>query len=137
RPLREDECMIADETEPPSPDREPQPAPGNTSDAVRAAAEDDSPAATRRPTAATGLEGGMERAVAALKPRMRGWLHAGVFPLALAGGIVLIAVSRSGAAVAACAVYAVSACLLFGTSAVYHRGTWGPRGEAVLRRLDH
>jgi hemolysin III len=34
-------------------------------------------------------------------------------------------------------VYALSACLLFGTSAVYHRGTWGPRGEAVLRRLDH
>ncbi|MFD1275381.1 hemolysin III family protein [Streptomyces kaempferi] len=79
----------------------------------------------------------MERAAAALKPRMRGWLHAGVFPLALAGGIVLIAVSRSAAAVAACSVYAVSACLLFGTSAVYHRGTWGPRGEAVLRRLDH
>lgn len=27
--------------------------------------------------------------------------------------------------------------LLFGTSAVYHRGVWGPRGEAVLRLLDH
>ncbi|OQR63138.1 DNA-binding protein [Streptomyces maremycinicus] len=68
---------------------------------------------------------------------MRGWLHAGVFPLALAGGIVLTVVSRSAAAVVACAVYALSACLLFGTSAVYHRGTWGPRAEAVLRRLDH
>ncbi|WP_405624755.1 hemolysin III family protein [Streptomyces sp. NBC_00016] len=68
---------------------------------------------------------------------MRGWLHAGVFPLALVGGIVLTAVSRSAAAVAACSVYALSACLLFGTSAVYHRGTWGPRGEAILRRLDH
>ena len=72
---------------------------------------------------AAGLEGGVERAAAALKPRMRGWLHAGVFPLALVGGIVLIAVSRSAAAVAACSVYALSACLLFGTSAVYHRGT--------------
>ncbi|MGV9703316.1 PAQR family membrane homeostasis protein TrhA [Streptomyces sp. NPDC003483] len=68
---------------------------------------------------------------------MRGWLHAGVFPLALVGGIVLIVVSRSAAAVAACSVYALSACLLFATSAVYHRGTWGPRGEAGLRRLDH
>jgi hemolysin III len=96
-----------------------------------------SPAAIDRLTAANGLEGRVERAAAALKPRMRGWLHAGVFPLALAGGIILIAVSRSGAAVAACAVYAMSACLLFGTSAVYHRGTWGRRGEAVLRRLDH
>jgi hemolysin III len=79
----------------------------------------------------------VEQAAAALKPRMRGWLHADVFPLALAGGIVLIAVSRTGAAVAARAVYAVSACLLFGTSAVYRRGTWGPCGDAVLRRLDH
>ena len=68
---------------------------------------------------------------------MRGWLHAGMFPLALAGGIVLLAFSRSASVAAACAVYAVAALLLFGTSAVYHRGTWGPRGEAVLRRLDH
>ncbi|UED88474.1 hemolysin III family protein [Streptomyces profundus] len=68
---------------------------------------------------------------------MRGWLHAGVFPLALVGGIVLIALAPSAAAVAACSLYALSACLLFGTSALYHRGTWGPRGEAVLRRLDH
>ena len=27
--------------------------------------------------------------------------------------------------------------LLFGARAVYHRGTWGPRGGGVLRRLDH
>ncbi|WP_436776477.1 PAQR family membrane homeostasis protein TrhA [Yinghuangia sp. YIM S09857] len=68
---------------------------------------------------------------------MRGWLHVGMSPLALAGGIVLVAVSRSAVAVAACSVFAVSALLLFGTSGVYHRGTWGPLGEAVLRRLDH
>ncbi|MFD0169224.1 hemolysin III family protein [Streptomyces decoyicus] len=49
----------------------------------------------------------------------------------------VIALSRSAAAVAACSVFAVSALLLFGTSGVYHRGTWGPRGEAALRRLDH
>ncbi len=79
----------------------------------------------------------MERAAAVLKPRMRGWLHAGMFPLSLAGGVVLIALSRSAAAVAACSAYALSACLLFGTSALYHRRNWGPRGEAVLRRLDH
>ncbi|MDX3311722.1 PAQR family membrane homeostasis protein TrhA [Streptomyces sp. NPDC054884] len=129
--------MIAEESEPPSRDREPQRGPGSPFDASRVAPHDDTSATTRRPTTATGLEDGMERAAAALKPRLRGWLHAGVFPVALAGGIVLLAVSRSAAAVAACAVYAVSACLLFGTSAVYHRGTWGPRGGAVLRRLDH
>ncbi|MGW0917236.1 PAQR family membrane homeostasis protein TrhA [Streptomyces sp. NPDC002784] len=129
--------MIAEDTEQPSHGREPQPGPGNSSDARRIPARDASPVAADRPTAAGGLEGGVERAAAVLKPRMRGWLHAGVFPLALVGGIVLIVVSRTGAAVAACSVYAVSACLLFGTSALYHRGTWGPRGEAVLRRLDH
>jgi hemolysin III len=75
------------------------------------------------------MEGGVECAAVALKPRMRGWLHAGVFPLSLVGGIVLIAVSRSAAAVAACSVYAVSACLLFGTSAVYPCGTWGHAGR--------
>lgn len=38
---------------------------------------------------------------------------------------------------AACSAYVASACLLFGTTALYHRGDWGPRGEVVLRRLDH
>jgi hemolysin III len=129
--------MIAEDSQPPSPGRESQPRPGATPDPLRTPAVDVPAGTTARLVAPAGLEGGMERAAAVLKPRMRGWLHAGVFPLALVGGIVLIAVSRSAAAVVACAVYALSACLLFGTSAVYHRGTWGPRGEAVLRRLDH
>ncbi|WP_026251267.1 MULTISPECIES: hemolysin III family protein [unclassified Streptomyces] len=132
--------MIAEEIQPPSHGRESQPHPGTTPDALRTPALNAPVGTPGRLTAgqsAAGPAGGVERAAAALKPRMRGWLHAGVFPLALVGGIVLIAVSRSGAAVAACSVYALSACLLFGTSAVYHRGSWGPRGEAVLRRLDH
>ncbi|MEU4263803.1 hemolysin III family protein [Streptomyces sp. NPDC025273] len=72
-----------------------------------------------------------------VKPRMRGWLHAGMFPAVLIAGIFLIALADSTRARVACAVYVLSACLLFGVSAVYHRGTWGPVGEAVLRRLDH
>ncbi|WP_328901978.1 hemolysin III family protein [Streptomyces sp. NBC_00441] len=71
------------------------------------------------------------------KPLMRGWLHAGMFPAVVIAGIVLIALSDSTRGRIACAVYVLTACLLFGVSAVYHRGTWGPRGEAVLRRLDH
>ncbi|MFJ9478794.1 hemolysin III family protein [Streptomyces mirabilis] len=132
--------MTAEDTQPQAHGREPQPGPGTTSDALRTqvvAAPSGAIGRVAAGQAAVGPEGGVERAAAALKPRMRGWLHAGVFPLALVGGVVLIAVSRSAAAVAACSVYVVSACLLFGTSAVYHRGTWGPRGEAVLRRLDH
>ncbi|MFD7246805.1 PAQR family membrane homeostasis protein TrhA [Streptomyces massasporeus] len=132
--------MIAEEPQPLPHGRRSQPDPGTRSETLGYPAPDAPAGATGRPTAgqaAHALEDGVQRAAAALKPRMRGWLHAGVFPLALVGGIVLIAVSRSASAVAACAVYALSACLLFGTSAVYHRGTWGPRGEAVLRRLDH
>lgn len=74
---------------------------------------------------------------AEVKPRMRGWLHAGMFPAVLIAGIVLIALTDSTRARIACSIYIATACLLFGVSAVYHRGTWGPRGEAVLRRLDH
>ncbi|MFH9968384.1 hemolysin III family protein, partial [Streptomyces mirabilis] len=114
--------MTAEDTQPQAHGREPQPGPGTTPDALRTEAVDAPSGAIGRLAAgqaADGLEGRVERAAAALKPRMRGWLHAGVFPLALVGGVVLIAVSRSAAAVAACSVYVVSACLLFGTSAVY------------------
>ncbi|MEU0006739.1 hemolysin III family protein [Streptomyces sp. NPDC006314] len=72
-----------------------------------------------------------------IKPRLRGWLHAGMVPAALIAGVVLICLARTPRAALACAVYSVTAWLLFATSAIYHRGTWGPRGEALLRRLDH
>ncbi|MFE3198927.1 PAQR family membrane homeostasis protein TrhA [Embleya sp. NPDC055664] len=72
-----------------------------------------------------------------IKPRLRGWIHAGTFPLAVAAGIVLVALADDAKSRVACGVFALTAAMLFGTSGVYHRGNWGPRGEAVLRRLDH
>jgi hemolysin III len=72
-----------------------------------------------------------------VKPRLRGWLHAGTFPLSVAAGIVLVALAPSGRARVTTAIFAVTACLLFGVSAVYHRGTWSPRTHAILQRLDH
>lgn len=72
-----------------------------------------------------------------IKPRLRGWLHAGMVPAALIAGIVLICLAHTPQGALACAVYSVTAWLLFATSAVYHRGTWGPLGEALLRRFDH
>jgi hemolysin III len=72
-----------------------------------------------------------------LKPKLRGWLHAGTFPLALAAGIVLICLAPTTRATWAAAIYTFSAILLFGISALYHRFYWGPVGEGVLRRLDH
>lgn len=72
-----------------------------------------------------------------LKPRMRGWLHAGMVPLALVAGIVLIALSPSGTLRAASVIYAITGLLLFAVSATYHLGRWSPRTALILKRLDH
>ncbi|MET1036087.1 MAG: hemolysin III family protein [Arthrobacter sp.] len=72
-----------------------------------------------------------------IKPRLRGWIHAGMAPLALAAGIVLIALAPAPWGKAASAVYAVTGLLLFTVSAVYHRGNWSPPVKRVLKRLDH
>ncbi|HET7690944.1 MAG TPA: hemolysin III family protein [Nocardioidaceae bacterium] len=72
-----------------------------------------------------------------VKPKLRGWLHAGTVPATLAAGIVLIVLSPTAATRFGSAVYVVSALLLFTVSAVYHRGTWSPRTWAFLRRFDH
>ncbi|HEX6759250.1 MAG TPA: hemolysin III family protein [Propionibacteriaceae bacterium] len=73
----------------------------------------------------------------AVKPRLRGWLHAGMAPLALAAGIVLICLAATPAGVIGGAVFLAASVLLFGISGLYHRGTWGTRGTAILRRVDH
>ena len=72
-----------------------------------------------------------------VNPRLRGWLHAGMAPLALAAGIVLIWLAPTVAGRIGGAVFLAASVLLFGTSGLYHRRSWGSRGEAVLRRLDH
>ena len=72
-----------------------------------------------------------------LKPRLRGWLHAGVFPLALAAGIVLICLAPTGGSAFACVVFAVTSWLLFGVSGIYHTVNWNPKVKAALRRFDH
>ncbi|GGS78832.1 DNA-binding protein [Planobispora rosea] len=72
-----------------------------------------------------------------IKPRLRGWLHAGALPVTLIGGFVLVALGPTLQARLAAAIYAITSGLLFGISATYHRGTLSPRLEGVLRRLDH
>ena len=74
------------------------------------------------------------------KPRMRGWLHAYAFFVALAAGIVLcsLAATRPGwAPLVSCLIYSVTVCGLFGTSALYHRRVWSERGYQLMRRMDH
>jgi hemolysin III len=87
-----------------------------------------------------GLESLGEKAAekfAAVKPKLRGWLHLVTAPLALAGGIVLIVLSPTASTRWGSAVFALSALMLFGVSAIYHTGTWSPRVWAFLRRFDH
>lgn len=71
------------------------------------------------------------------KPKLRGWLHAVTFPIAVVAGIVLVASATTNEARIAVAIFATTAALLFGTSALFHRGSWSPRVAVLLRRLDH
>ncbi len=75
--------------------------------------------------------------LAEVKPKLRGWMHLGTAPLALAGGIVLICLSPTATTRIGSALFAASALLLFGVSAIYHTGTWSPRVWTFLRRFDH
>jgi len=78
------------------------------------------------------------RSIAAtVKPLMRGWIHAGTAPVALVAGLVLVLLSPTPEVRVSTAVFALAGVALFGTSAVYHRGTWSPKAFAVLRRADH
>ncbi|WP_022924444.1 PAQR family membrane homeostasis protein TrhA [Serinicoccus marinus] len=72
-----------------------------------------------------------------VKPHLRGWLHLVMVPVAVVSGAVLVALAPSAPAGAAALVFAITAVLLFGTSAVYHRGRWSPRVARVLKRWDH
>ena len=60
-----------------------------------------------------------------------------MFPVSLAAGIVLVALAPSGEARIAAAIFSLAAVLLFGTSALFHRGNWSPTVKNLLRRMDH
>jgi hemolysin III len=75
--------------------------------------------------------------VAALKPRLRGWLHFGAAPLAFVLGLVLMVVTPTTGLRAAVAVYVLTTVLLFGVSAAYHLGAGSARVNDFLHKLDH
>jgi hemolysin III len=72
-----------------------------------------------------------------IKPHLRGWLHLGAFPVTVVAGVVLVALSPSVPARISTAIFAVTASMLFGVSALYHRGRWSPEVQRRLKRLDH
>jgi len=86
-------------------------------------------------------EGAIQQAaddlIEVVKPRLRGWLHVGIFPVALVAGIILVALAPGAAARRPATVFVAASILLFATSALYHRGRWSPRALSVWKRLDH
>ncbi|MGH3424457.1 MAG: PAQR family membrane homeostasis protein TrhA [Nocardioidaceae bacterium] len=76
-------------------------------------------------------------AVDEIKPRLRGWLHAATWPLALAAFVVLIVLTPGLTLKLGAAAFMASTLLLFGVSAVYHTGRWSPRIHSLLKRFDH
>ena len=70
-------------------------------------------------------------------PSWRGWIHLGSLPLALAAGIVLIALAQGVAASVSSAIFVTTSVLMFGVSGTYHRFNWSPKNKVLLKRLDH
>ena len=71
------------------------------------------------------------------KPALRGWIHTAMAPVMLLAGVAMLVWSPTPGLRGAVAIYALSAIVLFGCSAVYHRFYWDPGTTALLRRLDH
>ncbi|MCD9200011.1 PAQR family membrane homeostasis protein TrhA [Aeromicrobium wangtongii] len=76
-------------------------------------------------------------AIADIKPRLRGWLHAATAPLAFVSLLVVLVMAEGFAARLGVAVFMVSSLLLFTTSAIYHTGTWSAQRTKLLKRIDH
>jgi hemolysin III len=75
--------------------------------------------------------------VAEVVPKLRGLLHAGAVPVAVAAGVVLVALSPTAASRAGSAVFTASAAANFSISAALHRGRWTWSVARLVRRLDH
>jgi hemolysin III len=103
---------------------------------ARALAEDDAagPALPALPLVEDEIAHG---AATEARPTWRGWIHAGLFPVAIVAGIVLVTLADGAPAKWAATVFAVSSLLLFGNSALYHRFDWSPRTKMILKRIDH
>ena len=71
------------------------------------------------------------------KPRLRGWSHLAFFEASLVIGTVLIVAAQGARETTVASIYAATVAGMFGASALYHRGAWGPRAAAQLQRLDH
>jgi hemolysin III len=72
-----------------------------------------------------------------IKPVLRGWSHLVWFGLCLVFGPWAIMSHHDDTRVIGLSVYVATIAGLFGTSALYHCGTWSPAASRRLQRLDH
>jgi hemolysin III len=85
-----------------------------------------------------GAERMGEKAIAAVKPKLRGVSHEWAFFVSLFLGAGLIVAADTPQETFAVAIYAASLSALLGTSALYHRVEWKrPDVRRWMRRLDH
>ncbi|HET7137817.1 MAG TPA: hemolysin III family protein [Gaiellaceae bacterium] len=77
-----------------------------------------------------------EPAGLAQRPTLRGVLHAVAFFISCVVGVAFVADAPAAHGLAA-GVFAVSASVMLGTSALYHRVTWSPSRRLWMRRADH
>ena len=103
--------------------------------------DEDLPTAENFPFAPRTLTRAMARRATQLglqlpTPRLRGMLHLIAFPTTLVLGLLLVAVGQNLTIRLACAVFVLTAGMLFGISAVYHRGTWSPQHARRIARVS-
>lgn len=154
RPDEHDPAHPADSTSPADLDSPAAPAAREIAEAVAGSGgtalhdndalpgDDELPTAENFPFAPRTLTRAMARRATQLglqlpKPRLRGMLHLIAFPTTLVIGLLLVAVGETLQVRLACAIFVLTAGMLFGISAVYHRGTWSPQHAIMLRRFDH
>lgn len=60
-----------------------------------------------------------------------------MLPVAIAAGAGLIFTAPTSEALLSSAIFSATAAMLFGTSALLHRGSWSEKIEGLIRRIDH
>src|SRR5690349_8118724 len=82
------------------------------------------------------IEAATESSSAVQRPMLRGVLHAFAFAVSLFVAALFVS-AAPGAHRLAAGVFAASASIMLGTSALYHRVSWSPGWRLWMRRADH
>ncbi len=78
-----------------------------------------------------------QTSVVSAAPLLRGWAHLISFPVWMASGLAMVALSpvqASGRVLLA--IYVIGTGTMFGVSALYHRVRWQPSAKALMQKFD-